>query len=88
MNKPKWTHRDEEALQDLQRRKKEFEEAAIAPLQDFLGKNWPFSEHKKSVVYATKLSGFLIKNAETIRDLLEPYDSGERAPAAAPEISR
>jgi hypothetical protein len=42
------------------------------------------------VVYAAqrKLSGFLIKNAETIRDLLEPYDSGERAPAATPEISQ
>lgn len=83
-----WTREDEKLLRAMTERKAEFTKRARDPLHDFLTDNfgWPASFTQTQRVGCTmNLVDWLIEHADTIRDLLAPFDSGERPPRASDE---
>lgn len=76
-----WSKADEQALKELTERKAAFEEATRAPIENLVEKefgNWDTDEREC-------IRDFLIENADTIRDLLQPFDSGVRVARPTPE---
>lgn len=84
-----WSQHDEQCLRNLTARKAEFTKRARDPLHDFLTDNfgWPANFTQTQRVGCTmNLVDWLIEHADTIRDLLQPFDSGVRA--AQPSTDR
>jgi hypothetical protein len=84
-----WTPQDEERLLTLTLRKAEFERTAKAPIYHYFNSNLPgsilrcgLSEREER---SKELVNWLIADADTIRDLLAPFDSGERPAQASKE---
>lgn len=70
-----WTPQDEERLRALTERKAEFHRRCREPLVLFVeGDCGPPVERFDSARFVN----WLIKNADDIRDLLQPFDSGVR----------
>jgi hypothetical protein len=80
-----WTPANQRALEELQAMKLAFEAQHKDPLIAFFNINYPWEPatpaHKRMQM-ASKVADWMIANADTIRDLLKPFDSGVR-PASA-----
>jgi hypothetical protein len=76
MQKLKWNPEDERQLQELERRRKLFNQAhlpnLVKALRTAVGNS--VSEHALS-----SMAFNMTKHADSIRDALEPYDTGVRA---------
>lgn len=85
-----WSAGDEALLKELTDRKIEFAETYRVPLFDLIIKDFPSQGgqgvNARLVSGAVPICDWLIKNADTIRDLLLPFDSGVR-PANAEKQS-
>lgn len=78
----KWTQNDQRALDQLVERKAAFEQAHRVPLEGFVRDTiQPHTGINSGC--ADSVAKWLIHNADTIRDLLLPFDSGVRGPDAA-----
>jgi hypothetical protein len=87
MPTPTWTPADQQALEQLVSRKALHENTYRMPVYVFFRDNFPWNAstvEKDRVRMSEKVVDFMIKNADTIRDLLKPFDSGVR-PAVAEE---
>lgn len=69
-----WTPRDEQLLAELIERKERVRIARINPLVEFVGDNMPHIRHTS----ADGIVEWMIENADKLRDLLGPFDSGVR----------
>jgi hypothetical protein len=84
----KWTQQDEEHLRMLTERKAEFDGRCRAPVAQFVLDKYewqPSSMPSSREQVSKKIATWLIDNADTIRDLLAPFDSGERPAQASKE---
>ena len=76
MQKLKWSSDDERRLQELEQRRNLFNEVnlpiVVKALRDAVG------DHAMSDSALSNVAFRMTKNADAIRDALEPYDSGIR----------
>lgn len=88
----KWTAADQRALDELTKRKADFETTAGVPVNNIAK---VLAAELESFGYATSddktvsaLARALRNNAEAVRDVLEPFDSGVRcsAPGTLPSM--
>jgi hypothetical protein len=77
--KDRWTHQDEAELQRLTKRKAETIAKNMKPL-DALAKKLNTSSDES-------LAESLAEHADELRDALEPFDSGIRCVAEAPQLA-
>lgn len=78
--KETWSRADEYLLEKLTKRKERVCKARMMPLLAFVGA-MPFVPLSGVEFFAD----YLANNAETLRDLLEPFDSGVRQQGASHE---
>jgi hypothetical protein len=67
---PRWTAADQAELERLTALKREITEAAIKPLSTYLSDNLPGLLRRD----ARNLADWLAQDAQTVRDLLQPFD--------------
>lgn len=79
-----WSRDDEVELVRMLRRKTEFEAAAQLPVLTVVSGAWPFSQNTRTDVNCKKLAQWLIRHAETLRDVLLPFETGIRVAPAKP----
>ena len=84
MNEPKvksrWTQRDESMLAELIERKRRITDENMAPVKELCNN---FSNGiPGNRVGPSELADWLVGHADSIRDALEPFDSGVRAGGA------
>jgi hypothetical protein len=87
MPTPTWTTADQQALEALQARKAEFEAQHKEPLIRYmvnLTSSLYLGPSKAAEDHGRRIADWMISDADTIRDLLKPFDSGVR-PANAEE---
>lgn len=70
-----WDQQDEELLQSLVERKAAFKEKYEGELSMFVDRSVPFMT---DATIKRELISWMAGNADAIRDLLEPFDSGVR----------
>lgn len=70
-----WTPADEQHLAAMLERKQRVQKARIDPLIELVGDDMPHIRQHQ----ADDIAEWLVQNAETLRDLLAPFDSGVRA---------
>ena len=83
-----WSQHDEQCLRNLTARKAEFERRCRTPIVQYVLDNFDWRKASDPAVRendSARVADWLIKNADTIRDLLQPFDSGERPPRASDE---
>lgn len=71
--KNKWTQHNEDTLQEMLAMKRKVQEENRAPLEVLVG-----NALGRRDISDEEVVDFLIKNADHVRDLLEPFDSGVR----------
>lgn len=72
-----WTREDDRLLDELKKRKERVIEARVAPLRTLVAEDMPYVDARD----ADDIADWLISHADTLRDLLAPFDSGVRAAA-------
>jgi hypothetical protein len=78
-----WTRADARDFAELTLRFEQWKAQTELPVCEFVAGNWPF--HKPNVENVAVLSKWLMTNADTIRDLLAPFDSGVRPAPDKPD---
>ena len=76
-----WTPQDEERLRALTERKAEFERRCRTPIVQYVLDNFDWRKASDPAVRendSKRVANWLIRNADTVRDLLQPFDSGVR----------
>lgn len=74
MSKETWTPADEQLLAELNERKQRVDQQQRQPVVDLLSNGCPHVFDRE----APDVANWMMANADTLRDLLQPFDSGVR----------
>lgn len=80
-----FTRRDQETLDDLLRRKAEFEAETTEPVHRLVSEKWPFKVTNDGGKNQGILTQWLIRNAESLRDVLKPFETWVRPAPDRPQ---
>lgn len=75
-----WTRDDDQRLAEMIERKQRVQKARMSPLIELVGGDMPHIRQHQ----ADDIAEWLVQNADTLRDLLAPFDSGVRVAPANP----
>ena len=79
MNTPvRWSSADQDKLNELIARKKAFDEEMLKPIDDLLSRTLTLDAGPGIAKSQRKIRTWLIWNADAVRDVLKPFDSGVR----------
>lgn len=70
-----WTPADDDRLAEMQARKQRVQKARMDPLAALVGEDMPHIRQHM----ANDIAEWMAQHADTLRDLLQPFDSGVRA---------
>jgi hypothetical protein len=75
----RWSPRDQDTLNELIARKKAYDEEMLKPIDDLLARTLTLDAGPGIAKSQRKIRTWLIWNADAVRDVLAPFDSGVRA---------
>ena len=75
----RWSPADQQKLNELIERKKAFDEEMLKPIDDLLARTLTIDAGPGIAKSQRKIRTWLIWNADAVRDVLKPFDSGIRA---------
>lgn len=75
----RWSPADQQQLNEPIERKKAFDEEMVKPIDDLLARTLTIDAGPGIAKSQRKIRTWLIWNADAVRDVLKPFDSGIRA---------
>ena len=74
----RWSPADQQKLNELIERKKTFDEEMLKPIDELLARTLTIDAGPGIAKSQRKIRTWLIWNADAVRDVLAPFDSGVR----------